>query len=187
MRKKDWQNDFSGLPQTAAEYIRLVVRKMRYRRKVRGDVEAELIAHFEDALRDVKDMPEREKRAGELIEQFGDAKMLAKLIRRGKKRCRPLWQKVVMRTAAVLGILILYVGLRIGFMFVGKPGSSVHYVAVLNESVRAGRSEELNSQPLYTEATNVYKEYPKDINYRTIGKWPGDLSDVERREVFKWV
>ncbi|MDD5459475.1 MAG: hypothetical protein PHF37_08805 [Phycisphaerae bacterium] len=184
MRNKE--NDYSNIPQCAADYIRLVVKKMRYRRKVRADVEAELIAHFEDCLRDITDPADREKKSAELIEQFGDAKLLAKLIRRGKKRCRPLWQKIIFKSLMVLGILILYVGLRLGYMAIGTPGSSVDYLAKLNETVRAGRSEELNSQPLYAEAGNALIRSPESI-FNAMRKWPGDMNDIERQDVFKWI
>ena len=36
------------LPTCVEEYINLIVKKMRYRRKVRRDVRKELTAHFED-------------------------------------------------------------------------------------------------------------------------------------------
>ena len=52
MKRKDSEKLFAGLPLVAGEYIRLVIKKMGYRRKVRQDVQAELAAHFEDALAD---------------------------------------------------------------------------------------------------------------------------------------
>jgi len=41
---------FDPLPVSASEFIERVVKKVRYRKKVRQDVRAELQAHFEDAL-----------------------------------------------------------------------------------------------------------------------------------------
>jgi len=79
------------LPACAIEYIKLVIKKMRYRRKVRQDVQAELAAHFEDELKDCAGDEEKEQKASELIEQFGVVKLLGVLLRRAKKRCRPLW------------------------------------------------------------------------------------------------
>src|SRR5512146_2680821 len=81
------------LPPCAAEYIAQVVRKVRYRKKVRRDIQAELTAHFEDELRNCTSDAERDARAHRLIETFGDPKLLAVLCRRAKKRCRPLWAR----------------------------------------------------------------------------------------------
>ena len=52
---------FENLPVCAAEYIKLIIKKMKWRKKVRQDVQAELIAHFEDALRECKTYEEKEK------------------------------------------------------------------------------------------------------------------------------
>jgi hypothetical protein len=51
--KRDKDEQFKNLPPQAAEYIRLVIKKMGYRRKVREEVAAELIAHFEDAIQEL--------------------------------------------------------------------------------------------------------------------------------------
>jgi hypothetical protein len=40
-----------ALPKCAADYIDLVTKKVRYRRKVRAEVRQELTDHFADALR----------------------------------------------------------------------------------------------------------------------------------------
>ena len=76
------QNDklFENLPERAAEFITLVIKKIRYRRKVRADVAAELAAHFEDALKDCTTEDEKQKKAEQLIEQFGDVKLLGVLL-----------------------------------------------------------------------------------------------------------
>ena len=92
MKENDIKNQFENLPVCAVDYIKLVIKKMRWKKKVRGDVQAELIAHFEDALRECKTNEEKEKKAKEVIENFGDAKLIATLARRAKKRCRPMWQ-----------------------------------------------------------------------------------------------
>jgi hypothetical protein len=53
MKKQDEkQRAFYRFPACAEEYIKQVLKKMRYRRKVRQDVQAELAAHFEDELQD---------------------------------------------------------------------------------------------------------------------------------------
>ncbi|MEN6337652.1 MAG: hypothetical protein ABFE01_25645, partial [Phycisphaerales bacterium] len=95
MQEKPQESHGNELPPCVSEFVRTVAGKIRYRRKVREDVQAELTAHFEDELRDVTDPAEREKRAKQLIEGFGDVELLAVLCRRAKKRCRPAWAKTM--------------------------------------------------------------------------------------------
>ena len=78
-------NDLQNLPDCAAEFIKLVIKKMRYQKKARADVMAELIAHFEDELACCTTAEEKGKRAQQLIDEFGNAKLLATLCRRAKK------------------------------------------------------------------------------------------------------
>jgi len=63
------------LPRCVQDYIDLVVKKVRYRRKIRTEVREELTAHFLDALRECANEAEREKLGRELIEEFGDVKI----------------------------------------------------------------------------------------------------------------
>ncbi|GAI85495.1 unnamed protein product, partial [marine sediment metagenome] len=86
------------LPAGAVEFIKRVLKKMRYRREVRQDVQAELTAHFEDELKDCTTDEQKQQKAQQLITNFGDLKLLAILLRRAKKRCRPLWRTIVART-----------------------------------------------------------------------------------------
>jgi len=51
------------LPAGAVEFIKRILRKMRYRKKVRQDVQAELAAHFEDELKDCTTDEEKEQNA----------------------------------------------------------------------------------------------------------------------------
>ena len=78
-------NNKHDLPTCASDYIDQVVRKVRYRKKIRKDVRAELVSHFQDALQDCKTDDDRQQASNELITEFGTPKILAKLIRRGKK------------------------------------------------------------------------------------------------------
>ena len=132
MKKKEKNKSFENLPACAAEFIKLVIKKMRYQKKVRADVQAELAAHFEDELRDCKTDEEKGKKAQQLITKFGDVKLLAVLMRRAKKRCRPLWQTIVARGFQTVGILILCLILYSLWFMTGKPIISVDYLAVLN-------------------------------------------------------
>jgi len=124
MRDRPNESLGSELPRCAADFIGQVTKTMRYRRKVRQDVQAELTAHFEDELRDCADAQEREQRAKKLIEEFGDAKLLAVLCRRAKKRCRPLWVRAWVRTMQAVGaFLLVFIPYTIWFMSGWSPQS----------------------------------------------------------------
>ena len=103
----DHKKDYNDLPRSAVDFIDSVIKKVRYRKKVRQEVRDELIDHFTMALSECNTPEEKEAAAKEMIEEFGDIKTLSRLIRRGKKRCRPLWKKVIIRTFQGIGIFIL--------------------------------------------------------------------------------
>jgi len=134
---KSWLNK---LPVCAKEYIKQVLKKMHYRRKVRRDVQAELAAHFEDELKDYATDEEKEQKAQQLIAEFGNVKLLAVLLRRAKKRCRPLWRTAIVRSSQALGIIVLYFLLCSIPLFIGKPTISINYVDWLNDLMWKCRS-----------------------------------------------
>jgi hypothetical protein len=101
MAKEHDKKESEHLPLSVRDFLDALLKKMRYRRKVREDVRAELAAHFEDEMRGCPSGEEKEKRARQLVTEFGDLKLLAKLLRRAKKRCRPLWRTVIARTFQV--------------------------------------------------------------------------------------
>jgi hypothetical protein len=177
---------FSKLPPCVAEYIMQVLKKMRYRRKVRRDVQAELEAHFEDELKDCKTDEEKEQRTQQLITDFGEVKLLAVLLRRAKKRCRPLWRKALVRSFQALGIIVLYFLICLGSLVVGRPTISVNYVDWLNKLVRAGRDEVDNARPYYEKATQLYIKKPEELAAKPT-KWSADLNDVELNLLPGWL
>jgi len=159
---------------------------MRYRRKVRQDVQVELAAHFEDELKDCKTDEKREQKAKQLITEFGDVKLLAVLLRRAKKRCRPLWRKALVRSLQVLGIIVLYFLICSSPMLVGKPTISINYVDWLNELVQAGKDEQDNARPYYEKAFKLYVEMPQWLS-KSRAKWPTDLNDVQLSSLPTWL
>jgi hypothetical protein len=163
MAKENDKSDSQNLPASIVEFIRRVLKKMRYRRKVRQDVQAELTAHFEDELKDCKTNEEKEQKSQQLITDFGDLKLLAILLRRAKKRCRPLWRTIVARTFQGIGVLILCFILYIFWFLSGKPVITTNYVAELNIMVRPVADESLNAAPLYLRAVDLYKELSDDF------------------------
>jgi len=198
-KRKETETQFNQLPARATDFIKLIVNKMRYRRKVQRDVQTELAAHFEDELKDCASDQEKEQKAQKLIAEFGDVKLLAVLLRRAKKRCRPLWRTVVARTFQTIGILILCFIIYTVWFLTGKPAISVDYLALLNQMSRPQVRDEDNAWPYYEKAINLYIEPVKDgVVEEFISYWhkPSqlenilrftDLSKDEQTEILQWI
>ncbi len=155
METKPNDSRADNLPPNATEFIRQVVRKMGYHRKARQEVEAELTAHFDDELRDCADAQEREQKARRVMEGFGNAKLLAVLCRRAKKRCRPLWATALVRTAQGSGVLLILFMLYTAWFVTGRPVPKVDYVALLNQIGRPQIAERDNAWPSYEKAISL--------------------------------
>jgi hypothetical protein len=178
---------FDGLPGGVREYIGELVRRVRYRRRVRREVGRELTDHFVDALGDCESEQGRNEVGEKLVAEFGEAKVLAKLIRRGKKRCRPFWLKALIRTCQVIGIFLLVVGLRAVHLSVGKPNVEVDYVAWLNEKVRGGRDESLNAKPYFDQAVELANEKVLDELSETYPEVPAELTEKQETAIRKFL
>jgi len=197
MAKKLSKPDLQSLPACAAEFIKQVVKKMRYRKKVRADVAAELIAHFEDELKDCSTDEQKEQKAQLLIDSFGDIKLLAVLLRRAKKRCRPLWRRYLVRSFQVISIIILYIVIRGVFLTIGTVNINVNYADWLNDLVRANRPEKENAKPYYDKAAELSLEFPSEIekklysctskSCRVIHSRMTDFNDFEMEHLVKWL
>lgn len=180
------ESGLKQLPTCAVEFINHVIKKMRYRRKVRRDVRAELTSHFEDELKGFETDEQRQKKAQELIADFGDVKLLGFLFRRAKKRCRPLWQKVLVRGFAVVGVIFAYMMFAAAYLGVGRPNISVNYIEWLNDRVRAERPESKNAFPLYKKAVEAHVKMPDWLS-ESVVKWPGDFDERQRELLANWI
>ncbi len=150
------RNDSHSLPTCVTAYITAMLKKMRYRRIVREDVRAEITAHFEDELSDCQTDEEKEQKAEQLINEFGDLKLLAVLLRRAKKRCRPLWRTLAARTCHGIGILLLcFIFYAIWFSS-GRPTIRVDYIALLNQLNQPEIRDVNNAWPYYKKAIDLY-------------------------------
>ena len=185
--EKGLAKDPTNIPANAAEFIGLVIKKMRYRRKVRAEVMDELAAHFEDELKDCRNDEEREQKAQRLIEEFGDAKLLAVLLRRAKKRCRPLWRAVVARTFQTAGVLILCLVVYVIWFLSGRPNITVDYVAELNRMVRPTADESLNAAPFYNKAVQLYDEKSSDEINELLGTKYKEVTDEQKETIERWL
>ena len=195
MEKGHKKTDLRNLPTSAAEFIKHVIQKMRYRRKVREEVQAELAGHFEDELKDCAPDEEREQKSRELVGSFGDVKLLAVLLRRAKKRCRPMWRTVVVRTFQTVGVLILCFILYTIWFLSGKPTVRVDYLAQLNQIAQPQISDEDNAWPYYEKALELFVEPSEELKQMpAYGKWKesgyrrfATLTDEEKQAIGQWV
>jgi hypothetical protein len=189
----DRNNTDKSLPKIALDFIDRVVKNVRYRKNIRQEVRDELTDHFYMALKDCKSQEDKEQTAQELISQFGNIKQLASLIRRGKKRCRPLWRTIIARTFQVIGLFLLCFTLYCVWFFTGKPAPSIDYIDLFNERARPTVIEGENAWPYYKRAIDLYiepDEKVEDIRDNLL-KEPGsnvsDLSPEDKETLVEWI
>ena len=189
------KTDLGKLPESVVEFIKNVIQRMRYRRNVREEVQAELAGHFEDELKGCANDEEREEKCRQLIAGFGDVKLLAILLRRAKKRCRPLWRTVIVRAFQTVGVLILCFILYTIWFVSGKPTVRIDYLAELNRMAQPQISNEDNAWPHYERAIKLFVKPSDELmeipafqdwrrpSYRSFEA----LSEHERQEIGKWI
>ena len=131
--------------------------------KARRDVQAELTAHFEDAVRDCATAEEKESRARELIEGFGDARLLASLCHRAKKRCRPLWLKALVRSGQGLGLALLYCVVCMLPLLLARPTIRVNYGQWLSNHWRPEGQDVENAKVYYDKAAALLVAPPEGL------------------------
>ena len=170
--------DDSALPKDAADNVRRVVKHTRLKRLEKVDVANELIAHFQDGL-------EAETPIEELLKSFGDEKQTARLIRRAKKRQRPLaWHIFAWARLTVVCFLGFYI-LSALYLLTGSPTIKTDYLAQLNEKSASVPSTEA-AWPIYREALlelNLYEEREWDSPIPYYSDLPPEESEESERIV----
>lgn len=155
----------ANLPAALADLVRLVVRGTRLWRGERVNVARELVAHFEDGLATGAS-------AEDLLASFGDPRQAAKLIRRAKRRNRPLiWKmlKLIQRTIGVVVLLVVIVYVvQAARIFGGRTNITRNYIAEWNAAT-VSVPEAQRAWPVYREAALA------------IGKWPEHYQDADLR------
>ncbi len=196
MEKKLPKFNLENLPSCAMDFIKSIVKKMRYRKKVRAEVQAELATDFEAELKECKSDDEKIQVAEKLITDYGDIKLLAILLRRAKKRCRPLWQKCLIQTSKVIGIVVLYVIVRVIFLSTGTPHININYIDWLNKLVATQEVETKNAKIDYDRAVELSIKAPPKIEGKisvctskgcNINNWFNDFNDLEIEHLVKWL
>ena len=134
----------SGLPPEVQQILRRIVRRTGLWRLEKLEVTQELIAHFTDGMASGLT-------ADQLIKGFGNETQAAKLIRRAKRRNRPLpWQIARVVGLSMSALLVFYSGYAIYF-FAGRPSPRVNYVANINREIEKTPIED-RAWPLYRRA-----------------------------------
>ncbi len=150
------------LPVPLASIVLEVARRSRLGRLERADVADELIAHFVDGLR-------AGSSPGALADVFGPARQAARLIRRAKRRNRPLLWKAWVRSVQAVGLLIgllvvIYIVAAIR-LFTGTPVLAHDYLAEVNAAAQAVPKAQ-RAWPMYRSALVALGEIPKEIDLR---------------------
>ena len=193
MKKKLPRINLRNLPGSAGEYIKSVIKKMRYRKKVRNEVLAELASDFEAELKDCNSEEQKQQRSRQFVEEFGDVKLLAVLLRRAKKRCRPLWRTIVARTFQIILVLIVFFIFYVGWFITGKPTISVDYIAQFNELSKPEISEQENAWQNYEKAMELYVEPNEAIEgierLVSLSNHTGfeQLHEIQQKEIKRWI
>ncbi len=186
--EKQLEKYLNLVPENAFVFIKEIIRQMRYRKKVRSDVMSELVAHFEDELRDCKTDEQKNKKVSELIDGFGDPKLLGILLRRAKKRCRPLWRTIAARAFQAVIILIVLFAVYVVWFLSGKPVITTDYLAQLNRIVRPAADQSQNAAPFYIEAAEMIKDTPKDMYmWELLRKDLKEMTGEEKNKIEDWL
>jgi len=142
----DWQaeTESNDLPEPIRVLIDRLVKRTRLWRIEKVAVARELTAHFRDGL-------SADVSAEQLIDDFGDEQVAAKLISRGKRRARPLGWRIRHRARQGFAVFAGFYLLFALWLYSGKPEPSIDYLAKINEPF-LNVSEEDKAWPIIREA-----------------------------------
>ncbi|MGD1276156.1 MAG: hypothetical protein ABR964_02895 [Tepidisphaeraceae bacterium] len=147
----------ADLPEPAKSLIRQIVYQRGLWRMERIEVADELLAHFADGL-------ESGATLQQLIDSFGDQRVVAKLIRRAKSRNRPWAWRVVAVVVRLLEVVIVLHMLLAAYFLSGKPSPNVDYIAIVNRPILQIPPEQ-RAWPLYRQAILATADYqPPEVD-----------------------
>jgi hypothetical protein len=163
----------ASMPEPLAAIVRDVAKRSRLWRSEKADVAMELIAHFTDGI-------ESGQSPEQLVAAFGEPAQAAKLIRKAKKRNRPLGWRMARNALRGLALFIavliaVYLMMLVRF-FMGAPATPVDYRPQLNQAALALRDDE-RAWPIYREALIILPDIPmaeEDAQFNRL-PMPGEL------------
>lgn len=154
----------TALPSTLAELTERVIRGTRLWRSEKRDVRAELESHFREGLEELASEGLTQEAAVRLLcESFGNPEITAKLIRRGKKRGRPMIVKIAISASIALLGAAGAGGAYVAYLTYAKPNPSVDYLETLNESV-VEHAEEQRAWPMLRDTLLQFKPMPETLS-----------------------
>lgn len=163
----------ADLPLMIADTISRIVDKSRLWKGERFDVAQELVSHFQDGLEAGID-------TDKLLASFGDVKNTAQLIRRSKRRGRPLiWQAWWWTSRSMAALLVTYI-LFVFLLAFDQPTISTDYRAILSQRYVSGPKENF-AWPHYQRALEWLK-----ANVEAPADWP-DVDNVDDLSVGIWL
>ncbi len=158
----------SGLPDAVQDLILNVTKTTKLWRSEMNDVADELIAHFRDGV-------DAEQSEGEMIDAFGRPKQAAQLIRKAKKRGRPIAWQMWIRGWQGIGVVftlgLVWYGCAVVYYNTGSPTIAVDYVAMVTAAARDVPENE-RAWPHLRQAMlelNSTLEHPENEYLRTNG------------------
>ncbi|MBI5764102.1 MAG: hypothetical protein HZA51_11310 [Planctomycetes bacterium] len=180
-----------GLPDALKDLVNRVVRKTRLWPSERRDVKAELESHFREGLIELTgEGLSLSESIAHLRDDFGDPQLAAQLIRRGKKRGRPMIWKALVSVVAVCGVTLCAGAGYVAYVTFGKPNPTVDYVAKINEPVQKLPAEE-RAWPLLREVifdmlptVNTFSDSTLQSAKPGDATWPGIAADIARLRPF---
>ncbi|MHC4675342.1 MAG: permease prefix domain 1-containing protein, partial [Planctomycetota bacterium] len=178
------------LPKTICNVIDRVVGGTRLWPSEKRDVRAELESHFREGLEElIEEGTVNEQAEAILCDRFGDPKQAAKLIRRGKKRGRPMIWKIFIRTTCVLLLGMFATVSYAAWLWFGEPTPSVDYLAKINEPTENIPIDD-RAWPILREVISELKDVPQELENHKYGSKMDQLkpSDIEKwKHVVEWV
>ncbi|MEO0587616.1 MAG: hypothetical protein AAF078_08245 [Planctomycetota bacterium] len=171
----DWREYIanSELPEPLRALIRDLCHRTRLWRSEKVEVAEELITDFHAAIHAGAE-------ADELVERFGEVKRAAKLIRRAKRRCRPLGWQVRHRMRQGLAVFAVVYVLAALWLAMGKPEPSVDYLATILEPFEAVPVED-RAWPAYRELKIEHRVWDGEAFLWAIDTSTPDLSPYDVR------
>jgi uncharacterized membrane protein len=152
-------------PEAAQGFIRKVVKKTRLWRGEKIEVAAELAGHFADGA-------EADVDVAQLVKDFGDPKRAARLIRRAKKRNRPIIWRALRRAVHTIVLFIALYVVSIGLVLLQKPEPKVDYLAQLNAPILAVPEED-RAWPIYRQAAILTSDWSaRDALHQKFNRLP---------------
>jgi hypothetical protein len=134
--------------------VRQIVRRTRLSRMEKADITTELVSHFSDGLASGQS-------SDQLIDEFGDARQVARLIRRSKIRNQPI-ARHLFRCTLLLAVCfcIVYGAVAIRF-YLGQPSPRLDFIAAMNR--QTGQvAQEQRAWPIYQSALTVLRGNARD-------------------------